>query len=277
MHDVIVVGSGLFGSIISRHLRCLGMDVHVVDDRRPNAGSAPAACLMKPSWLSSLTKEQISASMSVLDRLYRISTLNFEVQALRGKVTSSDVFWVDPRDVFNNVLDRNACVRRVDAGTVVTENGFILEARHIIVAAGIWTQSLLPSIKQRGLVGAACLWRGGHIGQPFIRPWAPFKQIVAFNRGDGLWVGDGSAIKLENWTDERQALTVDRCASAVLGQVKGLPDNSLRVMRGIRPYAKGRPYILEETSPGVWAASGGAKNGTAAAGYVAHELGERLS
>jgi glycine/D-amino acid oxidase-like deaminating enzyme len=50
------------------------------------------------------------------------------------------------------------------------------------------------------------------------------------------------------------------------------------VLTGLRPYVPGaKPCVLAEPHPGLWVVTGGAKNGTAAAGWAARKLSEALS
>jgi hypothetical protein len=120
-------------------------------------------------------------------------------------------------------------------------------------------------------MGAAFLW-SDYDGptEPAIRPWAPYKQLVRFNRGDGIWCGDGSAIIPENWTLERQLQSRKRCAEFV-----GKSETSSKLLVGIRPYIKLQkkaPCLVERLNKGIWVATGGAKNGTMSAAWAAREI-----
>ena len=127
-------------------------------------------------------------------------------------------------------------------------------------------------------MGMALLFPGNHPPRGIIKPWAPYRQLVGFDRGDGLWVGDGTAIKVGNWTPQREAEVMAREYKLArrIGDVA--PADEMQRLYGIRPYSKeAKPCLLGEVSPGLWVASGGAKNGTVAAGYCAHVLAGRLS
>lgn len=274
---VAVIGAGLFGSIIAAQLRAAGRTVTVIDDARPASGSRPAACLMKPSWFSSMPREEVEASLGLLDRLYGVQGLAFTLRPTGLKAT---VHWVDPAKVLKGE-DLRARVREIVRWEkswkicFANDRGIMrppIFVDRVVVATGVWTEELAPIFKGlvTGQAGVAFLAPNQTVDEPFIKVWAPYKQIVAFNRGDGAWVGDGSSIKAANWTDEHETTSYYRCKDAF-----GCTDN-VRPLFGIRPYVKGRPYLLDEPYPGYWVATGGAKNGTVAAGWVAHDLDRRL-
>lgn len=267
-HDVIVIGSGLFGQIVAKAMRVQGRSVLMIDALFDLAGSLPAACLMKPSWFSSMGKEIYEPSLKLLDDLYGVQDIVFET---RPKLAKATVHWIPPAKILGEV-PRLAEVIGIEGNRVLTKDDQF-EAPLIVVAAGIWTEKLLPQYKQVGQQGVAFLWPGKELTQPFIQPWAPYRQLVAFERGDGIWASDGTAIKMENWTREREEISQERVERA-------LPPQRVepQLLLGIRPYSKAhKPCLLEEVRPGLWVASGGAKNGTLAAGYCAHMIRERTS
>lgn len=270
--DAVVVGAGLFGSVIAAALRAEGRRVVVIDDAQPEAGSRPAACLMKPSWFTSMGKDVHEPSLTLLDRLYGVSDLRFRVGP--GHAT---VHWCDPATILSETPLVSRVVRVRPDGLcweLVLRDQNPITTDLVVVAAGIWTPLLVPvEGGLDGQVGIAFLWPGETIEDPFIRPWAPYRQLVAFNRGDGLWVGDGAAVRREKWTDARADQSEQRCRSAVSRMCAPHP----QPLFGVRPYSRMKPCYLCEHAPGLWVATGGAKNGTVAAGWCAHEIVRRTS
>lgn len=268
--DVAVVGAGLFGSIIAAALRGQDRNVGIIDDAQPLAGSGPAACLMKPSWFSSMGKERFAPSLLLLDELYGVSDIRFKVS-----VGHATVHWCDPAKVLAgaDITARVSKIRSIADGFLLSTPNHDIEAKQVVVAAGIWTPELVPVEGGfGGQAGMAFLWPEEATAAPYVDVWAPYKQLVVFNRGDGLWAGDGTAIKSDNWTDARAEAVEARCVKAA-----GNPKSEMKRLFGIRPYTKTAPCYLKEAKPGLWVATGGAKNGTIAAGWCAYEISRRMT
>lgn len=266
MHDAIVIGGGLFGSVAADALRINGLNVLMIDDRRPHSGSAAAACLMKPSWLTKLGKPVVESSLALLDGLYGVQTLQFSVPPTRGFVS---VDWVDPRQVLDGREVVNATVQKIEGTTVITNKGEY-EGRLVVVAAGIWTPLLVEQLTVAAKTGVAVRYLHGPQHKNVIKPWAPYKQMVKFSEAGFSWAGDGTAIKGGNWTEERKKKSIDRIIE--FAPMEGFAQTIV----GNRPYMKlGTPAFAGWVEPGVFAITGGAKNGTVAAAWSANQLLEK--
>lgn len=279
--DTLVVGAGLFGCTIAAALRRKGKKALVIADQRQGMGSRPAACLMKPSWFSSMDKAQSQPSLALLDALYGLQTIRFRVGFRGGLAVHSDVHWVDPNKVLQEP-DANGTMKRfwrtlggwnVEFSTQAGDR--VILTKNLVLALGIWQNEHKPASWQElhSLHGMALLLPNESLEEPFIQPWAPYRQLVAFNRGDGLWIGDGSAIRGHKWTKGHEEIIENRCLKAV----PPMKSSSFLRLHGIRPYAGEKPCFLRNPEPGLWFASGGAKNGTIAAGYAAHVISEEIS
>lgn len=277
--DVLVIGGGLFGSIIARSFQKRGKRAIILDKMEPSWGSGPAACLIKPTWVSGLGKEVVDPAMAQLRSLYEVQTIDFQVGPVK-----QPVWWVNPAEI----LRRGETVRDEVLAIDLEHEGYTrvvgvrdsYEAQQVILAAGVWTDRLLPEgcnpSKVEGRAGVAFLIPERKIEQPFISPWAPFKQIVAFNRGDGLWISDGTALKGDRISDERVEQCWARCLNALPEEFQA-EDYVVETLHGIRPYtSKAKPCYLEYETPHFQVVTGGAKNGTLAAGWAAHKLTEHV-
>jgi len=284
---VIVVGAGLFGSIIAESLSKDGHDITVIDDKRPMAGSLPSACLMKPGWFAGMGKDKYEPSLALLDECFGIEDFQFKI---RPSGVSATVHRVNPLNAvyLNNpakFLEGQVTHVGPDYVKVISprrETGvlhFTMEADVIVVAAGIWCRQILLEAASYDIVpkcGVAYRIRGAKCSENRIDVWAPYKQLVGFQeRDDQVWIGDGSAIIIPNWKEKRIAQSRKRCQK--FGEDLGVLGVRTEI-QGYRPYVQGaKPCVFEQVSPKVWLATGGAKNGTIAAGWVASELRRALS
>lgn len=265
-HDVVVIGAGLFGSIIAAELRRQGASVVVLDDHRPDAGSKAAGCVIKPSWVSSMKGPQLDEALELLNTLYGVEDVDFTVRP-SGLVTRAHR--VEP----SRILAPPDLEYTVDAihGWGVMAGGVALEARRgIVLAGGIWTPKLALGVDVVGKYGWS--WRGPLVERPEIRAWAPYRQVVSLNFADGRsWRGDGQALKDSSATEERRRQSFDRC----------FPDKDdsarLTFVRGARPYCDtgGAPALVERRGR-LWIATGGAKNGTVGAAWAAKKIAKEM-
>lgn len=267
-YDVCVIGAGLFGQIIAAKLRSLSAYVLLLDVGKKGAGSPPAACLMKPGWFAAMGREVYDPALETLDDLYGLRNVEF---SFHGKRTN--LHWVPPSEILSKEFTKCE-VTRIRKGCVTTNLGDI-RAKHIVVAAGIWSRDLVPGMPEIiGKAGVSFTWSHRQIAQPFIKLWAPYKHLTAFNiTDDEVWVGDGRTILDRNWREYHTRECLIRCSKEA-----GLPANEATPIYGIRPYVKtSRPCYLKFHEPGIWVATGGAKNGTIAAAWCANELEHQLA
>lgn len=265
VRDVVIIGAGLFGQIIAARLRALAMDVVVLDCGETRAASRAAGCVIRPSWATRMSRAQVDQALELLDDLFGLTQIRFEIRP-SGKAL--DLWHLDPHGVLSRpvVFCRAQRVSKMNTGWLVETAKGGYRTRHVIVAAGVWSEMFCPGLRQKGKWGYA--WRCSPIEPAFIQLWAPYRQIVGFTMSDRRgWIGDGTAFKQPLESHEEKAW--ERCSKAT-----GLSD--LSMLLGVRPYAAtSLPCYLEERD-GLTIATGGAKNGTLAAAWAATEIAKRL-
>lgn len=286
MHDVLIVGGGLFGCIIAKKLAVEGMNVCVIDDGRPLSGSQAAACLMKPGWASAMTSPEYDTAIDLLEGLFGPVT---EVR-LRARPTQKQipVSWLNPRTILHQ--DGNVEWVRGRVLEVTADNHVKTDcadggrrhdwARHVILCTGAWVKELVPELSAivtpKG--GYAFTWVG-QIADPFLQVWAPYRQIIGFNRGPGeVWCGDGSALIEKTFTScGSMHKSMERCVAALGDAVR--PEDGPKILAGYRPYFSGvkAPALVRTLRNGLHVATGGGKNGTLGAAWSAKQFVEKLT
>lgn len=262
--NVLIVGAGLFGSIAARACQEAGLNVTVFDDKRPFAGSPPAACLIRPSWTTTLGKGITEPALHTLEYLYGVNILPFKTAA--GTVS---VYWVDPRKLLKTKVVRET-VLEVGDGWIRTAKG-TYEGK-VLVAAGVWSGDLVECPPIRRLTGLSLMFPGEPKTNR-ISVWAPYRQAVSFPIAPGkTWFGDGTAILQKNFDQEQR--TKDSIRRARGHRLKGAP---AKVIVGMRPYIQGeKKGWFKRLHPNTWVCTGGAKNGTVMAAYYAGKFVEAI-
>jgi glycine/D-amino acid oxidase-like deaminating enzyme len=263
--DAVVVGAGIIGATVSAALRLEGMEVINLDDGRPMAGTAPSGGHLKPGWFGGLKKTEYEPAMDLLDRVWGLHSEPFRVYPL---MTTTIVYRVDTDLVLASprVEDRVVSVRCLhNYPLVCTESGEEYRCRLLVLATGAWVRELVPNLSVKLRQGVSFRLKGD-LREPFILPWAPFKQVVAHQHASGvIWAGDGSAILPDNWDDARTNACLRRCMRAVGGEPE-----VLRSSFGFRAYhGSESPCLLHRVGPRTWVAAGAGKMGTIAAGWCA--------
>lgn len=277
--DCAIIGNGIFGAIIAKKLRKQGMQILTIDSNEKLAGSKPAACLMKPSWYAAMGPETYKPAMKLLEELYNVEKIEFQT-----KVKKVIVDWINPLSILIPA-DVNGRISEIykfkDGWQIIRDCGNnsaypVIRTKNIILAAGVWCNKILsnsglPIVEDLKAQTGTSFKVLGQTLQPRIHIWMPYKQIVDFNISTThVWVGDGIAVP--EYTDEHLLKSQIRCANFLGTYVTDLIPTT-----GHRPYVKNaKPCYLKEHAHGLWVVTGGAKNGTIAAGWAAHTLGERL-
>lgn len=273
MEDAIIIGKGIFGVAIATALKNTGRKVLVLDNHESLAGSPPSGGHMKPSWFSGLGKSVYDPGLETLETLFGFTEEKYSIYPL-PKGISVSVFRVD----IDKALQFDHVVAEVtEIGLLATREPEVVymskgkevrvRCKLLVVAAGIWCRKLLPGLfPKNDLVGKTGVsFRFTGQVTPFIKPWAPYRQIVAHNiNSDLVWVGDGTAILEKNWTEDRVSQCESRCKSAI--RINAEPTK--RIL-GIRPYYAKNKFCVERIGNAAWVATGAGKHGTVVAGYAA--------
>lgn len=277
---VIIVGAGLFGSIMGRWLERANFPVVYIDDLRPGAGSPASAGLIKPSWLQGFG-DAGKIGLTVLDDLFGLGTIRFKVLGV-----PVDIHHVDPARVLVLVRGQD---RNLLRGTVTkVGDGYVEWAHHefaptmrldgtVVVSTGAWANELIANLpRMQRLMGTAFFYKG-QIDEPILDVWAPYKQVKVFSRpGNLIWAGDSTGLLPSSYTHTRKEESRRR-VEKYLFNADIIPILSHEIT-GSRPYIPAmREGLFERVHQHTFVATGGGKMGTVLAGYHATRLLEELT
>jgi hypothetical protein len=274
MRDAIVIGNGVVGASIAGMFRLQGRDTLVLDSHRPLSGTGPCGGSVKPSPLTGLPKDEEKPMLDTLDTLFGLTKETFQIHP-SGDILKRDVWRIGMDRVYGSPHEE------VDDSWIRERTGFptvhyikhgieIMETcRLLVVAAGMGTMRLIPEIQLTAKHGVSFRF-SGQVEHPFVQTWAPYKQVTVHNiTPTEIWAADGSALKPENWTDERTIQSKLRIQAAM-----GRTDGPTQIREGLRSFdLSGRkPCLLAQVNERIWVAVGAGKFGCIAAGWAANEM-----
>jgi Dehydrogenases (flavoproteins) len=262
MTDVVIVGAGMFGMMSARMAQDKGANVTIIDNKARYCATPASGFLLKPSWLTALSEEQIKKGYEVLRALYGVETLNFRVLPTKKTVK------ID-RALFTYKLPKKA--QFVAADVVEVSNGMVKTPKQVfkgkvLIAAGINSDKLVEMPPIKALMGVSLVFRNKQLKEPAMHVWAPYKQAVAFNLDeDQVWFGDGTAIDSKNWKESERIIDAVTRAKKIF-KLSG----DYRFHVGARPSVEGhKEGYFSKAGRSTWVSTGGAKNGTILAAYQA--------
>jgi glycine/D-amino acid oxidase-like deaminating enzyme len=257
MPVLLVVGGGLFGSMAATYARHRGVEAVVFDAGLLGAASPAAAGLFAERWAGRKLAEHHARALPLLEQLYGVRTVTF----VHDDGRPESLLFVPP----SAVLEPQPVRQRVSA---VGDGWVEADGRRyegwVYVAAGAWSDSLVPGPGVHGKEGAAFVFPGERPAR--LRPVGPGRQAVAFPRDPGFtYFSDGTAER--DYTPEHDRLTLGRAADMGL-------TGPVRRLAGRRPYAPGGPVFFR-VGRRTWVASGGRKMGTVLGASFARRLVEK--
>lgn len=270
--DLLVVGAGLFGSVIGRYAQRLGLKVRWVDSADPRSASKASAGLFKPEWLTAMSKERMGQAMLVLQSLAQLDHVELETPVKKlvlQCIPPSRLLVKDPKLVTHGVA--NLVASSDTGGQVHLLGGEVLEAKYVVVAAGVGVNDIVGTkVNVTAKAGVAFTWKRTPKDVNRFDVWAPYKQTMVFERDPGvMWGGDGTALKPESLTEQRAGESALRVGKLAQWNKLGVVPQR---MVGYRPFVEGhKGGLLLQVQPNVWVATGGGKIGTVAAGAFARE------
>ena len=272
MVDCIIVGGGIIGATIAKALDRQNCQTQLIDSNESMAGTKASGGHLKPSWFSGMKKEEYEPAMVTLSECWYLFEETFKIYPV-GHTT---VYRVDTDSVLRRSkrLGTVNHIRQEEKFPVVEwtdelSDDRVSRCKLLIICAGVWCDQLIPEIKIKRKMGVSFRF-SGPLDYPFIKVWAPYKQIVAHQQNrNRIWIGDGSAILEKNWTADRTRQCLARCKKALNKECK-----VRRIIPGLRPYCEtnGDPCLFKKVGPSTYCVTGAGKLGTLAAGWAARRI-----
>lgn len=261
---LLVVGAGLAGSMVARRAQVAGWQPVVFDSGESFSASRASTNLTRPGWVSKYPTG--AAGLAALRAHWPLEEIPFNNGATPAlHLPPEKVLWPSP------IREKVLAVRD---GELETDIGGTYRGQAVVVAAGVWSKDLVPSLYyMKVLVGHTLIFPGPW-ANPLLYDWAPYRQVKIFQ--DRLLsrtlFSDSLAIVGKNYRlDKHLPPTLRRAQEA------GLPvDLDYEVRVGYRPVVAGFEVYCRRESSGLWVLTGGGKMGmtlyAAAAERIVKEL-----
>lgn len=307
--DVLIIGSGLIGSMTAKYLRDVRhMEVVMVDQKHPMGGSKCSFGVWKEGWVNKVIQDEYKDGLDLLDTFtggVKEEEFLIKPKPYNMRSMGSAKYEVDPtikKETFKRVDCSLILNEEFIEGTVLNidknrvtilkagkeKEKVLVVAKHIVIAAGVWTTDILienglmnnlPYLDQIwGSVFKLKASSGQPLPQSQVREWSPYKQSVFVNMGNGrAMFGDGATLKNVKADDVRISPVSDR----ILMHMRELigdkyVGNVTEILEGYRPYLNKKKTMtgkfVNQHSEWVISATGGAKNSTILCGHMAKEV-----
>lgn len=280
--DVIIVGSGLFGSVTAKYLASKGKKVLVLDSKEHLGASKCALGVWREGWEEKV-KEKTAISIPILDDLYGVDEIPFFDFDSEKEI---DLKWVDCRKILKKEpYKMKATVVEVENNKVfVGKERLEIKAKMVVLCAGVWVDKILSNSGYKILYveshWGANMEVGLNIDCNRILTWAPYKQSVILKLDEENFLfSDGVKVKEPKANDLRVKKVSERC-QLHLNQIVGSTisnDKITAVREGLRPFLPKGVDHFNKHDKQLFSATGGGKNSLILSGWIAHKVFEELS
>ncbi len=280
--DVVVIGAGLFGSMVTRYLQKNGLDVVCIDNKEPMAASKCSFGVWKDGWINKVIQQEANEGMDLLEEMtggiHEMKIFNIT------KEREDDFKRVDCSQLLLKDFIQGK-VNQILQGTVEFEEsngelGSVFAKKAIVVAAGVWTTKILALQRGVSMVGLDAVWGATldidyKIEQSTVKEWAPYRQSLLLDLGNKVVFGDGCTVKNPRGGDDPR---LEKASTRLLDHFNdatfGLSFSKIKMVNeGWRPYLKkGSLGFVQKHGDKLFSATGGAKNSTILCGHVAKRI-----
>jgi glycerol-3-phosphate dehydrogenase len=291
-YGVIVVGAGLVGCMIKKVFEHRGVSVLLIDKEQKWSASKCSVGVTSDGWLGD-DLERARTSFSVMSEIGididRITAVNMDTEDYAEK----EFYFINPAKVLTEpyfpasvlrVGDRTVEVSFKDKEEGRTIKRQLSASYAVVVAAGAWTEKLLcESGYENQAPHIDAYWGANYdlklkLEENRFGTWAPYKHSLLMQFPGFVRFSDGNTVKNPKGVDdarlEKFTERLHNNLNAII--MSSLPQEKvLRINEGIRPYTEKGDFI-RIYEHGLFSATGGRKNTSALAGWMADELWKRL-
>lgn len=290
-YGVIVVGAGLVGCMIKKVFEKRGVSVLLIDREKKWASSKCSVGVTSDGWLGD-DLERAKVSFSVMSEvgidIERITAVNMDSDDLAEK----EFYFIDPSKVLtepyfagrvNKVADREVEVTFEDKeqGRFFTK---CLSASYgVIVAAGAWTSDVLLKSGFEDVPKIDAYWGANYdlkikLEENRFGTWAPYKHSLLMKFPGFARFSDGNTVKNPKGLDDGRLEKFTQRLHNNLNNIimSSLPQEKvIRINEGIRPYTEKGDFV-RMYKDGLYSATGGRKNTSALAGWMADNIWDQM-
>ena len=302
--EVIIIGAGLNGSMLTKVLRAQGVQVLLIDSKKPLSGSKCSSGMWRTGWVSKSIEEKVEEGLENLHEFGGIQVIqceNLDPIKQKPKVGRpseklekpirriDDLMFVDWRDicdvesdnfevisVHNNMV---TCYRQELGNHNEKVKTKFVARLGVFICAGAYTDEILeasnyPVLGLDKYFGSCIESTDRTTPNSVIKTWAPYKQTLAARMSKTVMkFSDGSMVKNPPESgDERCSNIHDRLhlhIAEIMGDKYKLVN--AKNIYGMRPYMpkEHKGDFVNQHDKNLFSCTGTAKNTTILCGYIA--------
>lgn len=304
VYDLAVVGGGFWGTATALRARARGWDVVLLDEASKFAGSRSASGYFTERWYTGKWNEAIRHAYAWANEAgVNFKHVGARLNTVQDRINRSPWHYKHRGDykVFfpQQFLDLVSAEPFGKVERIVQEDGRKIllneyderiEAKRVVVAAGVWTDDLLfnsglPTLGVGGLWGSAVYYREGtsrlrgmladEFLVPILHEINPYKQIaIRFWKNTGVY---GDVIRICATTEirpEKRSEYIKKMVEAISYRIEGFVYHADTT--GVRPVCA-NGFTMKQVAPGIAAISGGGKIGAVASFWMGEKALEMVA
>lgn len=278
--DIIIVGAGLFGSMITTFFQKKGLSTLTISNGNDMSGSKCSAGIFRESFINKSILEKAKIGISILEKTVSIDEVSFGAKEKFNIVLPDKILLPQSQILSDTVLSvKNDAVILLNNSA---ENHLLVRAKKaVILACGAFTDNLLINSGYSS-IGIDSYWGNCFLSKQkatnIYKVWMPYKQICGFQKDSSTYYfSNAQTVKNPSTNDGRIQKGEDRLLNQYIESGLNV-DSITHMLQGFRPYLKNKGIdFVNQHDTRLFSATGGAKNSTILCGYVAKTIFEKIT